>query len=128
MYKFQFNNQSLKSRRRELRENQTDAEKKLWEFLRGRRFQGLKFHRQFSIGAYILDFYCPQLRFGIELDGNQHNESETKIYDKDREEILQVSNINVIRFWNDEIENNVEKVLEKILSEIKKSQNAILKP
>ncbi|MEK7117046.1 MAG: endonuclease domain-containing protein [Patescibacteria group bacterium] len=120
MYKYNFNNQSLKNRRRELRTNQTDAEKKLWELLRSRRFHGLKFHRQFSIGAYILDFYCPEFRFGIELDGNQHNEDELKIYDRDREKILQASNIHVVRFWNDKVENDTEKVLEKILSEIKK--------
>src|SRR3989344_2648051 len=128
MYKYLFNNQSLKNRRKELRANQTDAEKKLWEHLRGKRFQELKFHRQFSVGAYILDFYCPKLRFGIELDGNQHNENETKIYDKDREKILQASNIKVIRFWNGEVENNIDKVLEKILFEIKKCQNEILTP
>jgi len=119
MYKFQFNNQSLKNRRRELRANQTDAEKKLWEFLRGKRFHGLKFHRQFSVGEYILDFYCPKFRIDIELDGNQHKKDETVLYDKDRGRVLQASNIKVIRFWNNEIENNIERVLEKILSEIK---------
>jgi very-short-patch-repair endonuclease len=124
MYKFQFNNQSLKNRRRELRANQTYAEKKLWEFLRGRRFHGLKFHRQFSIGAYILDFYCPKARIGIELDGSIHTKNESVLYDKNREGVLQTSNVKVIRFWNDEVENDIEKVL----SEIKKGQNAILTP
>ncbi|MEK7669336.1 MAG: endonuclease domain-containing protein [Patescibacteria group bacterium] len=120
MYKFQFNNQSLKNRRGELRANQTDAEKKLWEYLRGRRLQGLKFHRQFSIGAYILDFYCPKFRFGIELDGSQHKENEIVLYDKDRERILKASNIKVVRFWNNDVENNIDRVLEKILKEIGK--------
>jgi len=128
MYKFLFNNQSLKNRRRELRANQTNAEKKLWEFLRNKELDGFKFNRQHSIGPYILDFYCPEFRFGIELDGNQHNENESKIYDKDREKILQASNIKVIRFWNGEVENNIDKVLEKILFEIKKCQNEILTP
>jgi very-short-patch-repair endonuclease len=128
MYKFQFNNQSLKNRRRELRTNQTNAEKKLWEFFRAKRFHGLKFHRQFSVGEYILDFYCPKLRMGIELDGSQHRENETVLYDKDRERILQASNIKVMRFWNNEVENNIDEVLEKILFEIKKCQNAILTP
>ncbi|KKQ77713.1 MAG: hypothetical protein A3A96_03795 [Candidatus Zambryskibacteria bacterium RIFCSPLOWO2_01_FULL_39_39] len=123
MYKFQFNNQSLKNRRRELRANQTDAEKKLWEFLRGKRFHGLKFHRQFSIGAYILDFYCPQIRLGIELDGSIHTKNKSVLYDKDRGSVLQTSNVNLIRFWNNEVENDIERVLEKILfkiNEIKK--------
>jgi len=120
MYKFFFNNQSLKNRRRELRANQTKTEEKLWEFLRNRKLGGFKFNRQYSIGSYILDFYCPEFRFGIELNGNQHNENEPKIYDKDRERILQASSVHIIRFWNDEVENDIAKVLEKILFEIKK--------
>jgi very-short-patch-repair endonuclease len=128
MYKFQFNNQSLKNRRRELRVNQTDAEKKLWEFLRNRKLGGFKFNRQHSIGPYILDFYCPKARIGIELDGSIHTENESILYDKNRESVLQTSNVKMIRFWNDEVENDMEEVLEKILFEIKKGQNAILTP
>ncbi len=120
MYKFSFNNTSLKNRRRKLRANQTNAEKKLWEFLRGRRFRGLKFYRQFSVGAYILDFYCSKLRLAIELDGGHHKENETVLYDKDREKILKASNVRVIRFWNDEVENNTENVLGKLDEEINK--------
>lgn len=128
MYKYLFNDQSLKNRRRELRANQTEAEKKLWEFLRNRKLDGFKFNRQHSIGPYILDFYCPKARIGIELDGNPHAENEKIIYDKDRERILSASNIKVIRFWNDEVKNDIEKVIDKILLEIKKCQNAILTP
>lgn len=114
MYKYLFNNQSLKDRRRELRKNQTEAEAKLWQYLRGRRFEGLKFNRQFSIGPYILDFYCPKLRLGIELDGSQHKDTETKVLDKDRAKVLKASNVKILRFWNDEIMNNIEKVLKTI--------------
>jgi very-short-patch-repair endonuclease len=124
MYKYLFNNQSLKNRRRELRANQTDAEKKLWECLRGKRLNGYKFNRQFSIGAYILDFYCPKLRLGIEIDGNPHSEQEIKTYDKDREKILEASNVRVIRFWNNEVENNLEAVLEKISKETNSSNSS----
>ncbi len=113
-----FNNKSLKGRRKELRANQTDVEKKLWEYLRGKRLGGFKFNRQFSVGPYILDFYCPKMRFGIELDGSEHSESKTRLYDKDRERILQASNIKIIRFWNGEVENDIEKVLKRIVSEI----------
>lgn len=112
--KFIFNNKSLKNRRKELRTNQTDAEEKLWLFLKNKEFQGLKFFRQYSVGGYILDFYCPKLRIGVELDGSQHNKKEIKDYDKNRERILQASNIKIIRFWNDEVMRDVEKVLEKI--------------
>lgn len=115
MYKYLFNNQSLKDRRRELRKNQTETEKILWESIRGKRFHGLKFYRQFSIGPYILDFYCPKLRLGIELDGNPHKEKEAKILDRDKERILLASNVKILRFWNDEVANNIEEILEKIL-------------
>ena len=118
MYKYLFNNQSLKDRRRELRRSQTEGEAKLWQFLRGRKLAGLKFNRQFSIGPYILDFYCPKLRLGIELDGGKHTETETKILDQDREKILRASNVKILRFWNDEIMHDIEKVLETIRKEI----------
>ncbi len=120
MDKFRFNNKLLKDRRKELRVNQTEAEKKLWELIRGRRFNGLKFYRQYSVGGYILDFYCPKIRTGVELDGSQHIKDKTVLYDKDREKYLQASNIHIIRFWNSEVINSIELVLEKISSEIKK--------
>jgi len=120
MYKYLFNNQSLKDRRRELRANQTEAEEKLWQSLRGRKLGGFKFNRQFSIGPYILDFYCPKLRLGIELDGSQHAETEAKNLDKDKERILKASNVRVIRFWNDEVMHDTKKVLESIQKAIAK--------
>ncbi|MFH0803990.1 MAG: DUF559 domain-containing protein [Candidatus Zambryskibacteria bacterium] len=118
MYKYLFNNQSLKSRRRELRKNQTEAEKILWECLRGKRLNGFKFYRQFSVGPYILDFYCPKMRFGIELDGDSHSENEARLYDTNREKILLESNIRIIRFWNGEVVSDIEKVLGKISEKI----------
>jgi very-short-patch-repair endonuclease len=71
-------------RSRSLRRNQTDAEKKLWSFLRNRSLNGLKFRRQFSVGKYILDFYCPELKIGIEADGGQHYEQYGKKDDEVR--------------------------------------------
>jgi len=70
--KFRFNIKSLKDRRRELRSNQTEFEKILWTSLRGRKLNGFKFHRQYSIGPYIVDFYCPFIRLAIEIDGGHH--------------------------------------------------------
>jgi len=63
------NNPKLKTRRKKLRQNQTEAEKLLWSQLRNKRFYGVKFFRQYSIGHYILDFYSPAFRLAIELDG-----------------------------------------------------------
>lgn len=72
--KFVRNDPVLKQRRRELRRNQTDAGKALWMKVRNRQLFGLRFFRQYSIGPYILDFYCPMEKLAIELDGGQHNQ------------------------------------------------------
>ena len=69
MNKYLANNKILKERRRELRRNQTPAEKIVWTFLRSRHLSCLRFVRQYSLGPYILDFYCPKLKLAIELDG-----------------------------------------------------------
>jgi len=84
----------------------------MWNILRSRKINNLKFYRQYSAGPYILDFYCPQIRLAIELDGEQHKEN--KIYDSERENFLKDKNITVIRFWNNQIINNLEMVLGEI--------------
>ena len=82
--KFFRNDPTLKRRRRELRRNQTEAEKALWTHLRNKQFYGMKFFCQYSIGPYILDFYCPNMNLAVELDGGQHNQCESKKYDAAR--------------------------------------------
>lgn len=67
-----YNKKELKSRRQELRGNQTKAEQKLWEHLRNRQMEGIKFRRQFSIDNSVVDFYSPALKFAIEVDGDTH--------------------------------------------------------
>jgi very-short-patch-repair endonuclease len=105
---------SLKERRRELRKNQTEVEKRLWEELRGRRLNGFKFYRQYSIGPYVVDFYCSRFRLAIELDGKHHGESESFIYDQERERYFKSVNVQTVRFWNDVIMNDIDGVLERI--------------
>lgn len=111
---FVYNNPSLKKRRQELRRNQTEAEKALWRKLRNKQFYGFKFFRQYSIGMYILGFYCPTLKIAIELDGGQHAEKESHEYDELRSNYLKMQGIAVIRFWNNEVIQNMEGVLLKI--------------
>ena len=108
------NNPKLKERRRELRRNQTEAEKFLWAKLRNKQLQGVKFFRQFSIGPYILDFYSPKFRLTIELDGGQHAEPENIEYDKERSSYIESQGIEVLRFWNNEVFENMEGVLYRI--------------
>lgn len=106
------NDPTLKSRRRELSRNQTDAEKALWVCLRSKQFYGMKFFRQYSIGPYILDFYCPTAKLAVELDGGQHNQCENKEYDESRSEYLKAQGIKVARFWNHEVLLDIQGVLD----------------
>jgi very-short-patch-repair endonuclease len=109
--KFLRNDPALKQRRRELRRNQTEAEKTLWAHLRNKQFYGMKFFRQYSIGPYILDFYCPNMKLAVELDGGQHNQSESKQYEAVRTKYLKAQGIEVMRFWNHEVLLDMESVL-----------------
>ena len=109
-----YNDPILKPRRQELRHNETDAEKVFWSHVRNKKLQGLKFFRQYSIGPYILDFYCPEKRIAVELDGSQHSEEENREYDAERTEYLRAQDIEVIRFWNHEVLSDIEGILFKI--------------
>ncbi len=112
--KFEYNNPVLKLRRRELRNKATDTEKILWQKLQRKQLRRHKFVRQYSVGPYILDFYCPKARLAIELDGFQHDSDEGKIYDQERTNYLATCDIKVIRFWNKEILSDLEKVISRI--------------
>lgn len=113
-----FNSQSMKSTRRELRKHQTPYEWKLWNVLRGKKFLGLKFYRQFSVGPYVLDFYCPQLHLGIELDGRQHLEARHEWHDKQRDDLMRSHNIKTIRFPNCTVRDNMKAVLNRLKNEV----------
>ena len=99
---------------RGLRRAATDAEKKLWPFLRNRKLKGKKFRRQHAFADYIIDFYCHECRLGVELDGNFHKENDQKEYDASRTRLLNEFKITILRFWNHEVMNEPEKVVEKI--------------
>src|SRR6266849_2047227 len=99
-------------RARQLRLTMTDAERRLWATLRGRRLQGHKFRRQYPLGPFILDFVCIEHRLVIEADGGQHADNEA---DQRRTTWLEKRGWRVIRFWNNEILSNTEGVAEAIL-------------
>src|SRR5947207_2587161 len=113
-----FNDHPHILRRRELRRKQTEAEMRLWHFLRGRRLGGYKFFRQYGVGPYILDFYCPTKRLAVEADGSQHGLPEGEAHDRNRTEALLILNIKVIRFWNNDILARTDVVLQIILDEL----------
>lgn len=97
-----------------LRNNETQAEKILWEKLKNNQLKGNKFRRQHPISLFIADFYCHQLKLIIEVDGEYHNTVEQIKKDDERTQVLQNNGVKIIRFSNCEIENNVDKVITEI--------------
>lgn len=102
-------------RARELRKNCTDAEQFLWQILRDRQLNGLKFRRQHPFSGYFLDFYCLEKKLAIEIDGSGHAEDQQQNYDQVRTDALKKEEITVLRFSNNEGFENPEGVLETIL-------------
>jgi len=99
---------------RQLRREQTDVERKLWFALRDRRFHSFKFRRQQPIGPYIADFVCFEAKLVIELDGDQHGLAANEAYDRVRTERLEGDGFRVIRFWNNQLIENLDGVLGEI--------------
>lgn len=105
---------------RNLRKHSTDAEKLFWEAIRNRRFLNKKFYRQYPLffnfygkeTFFIADFFCYENRLAIEIDGGYHEKQ--KDYDELRTAVINLLGIEVIRFKNDEVINNIENVLEKL--------------
>jgi very-short-patch-repair endonuclease len=99
---------------RELRKNSTDAEQLMWSILRNRRFCNLNFRRQYPVDPYVLDFYCHEMNLAIELDGGQHNTDTARRYDECRSNHLTSRGITVLRFWNHDVLEDIDAVLEAI--------------
>ncbi|MBQ8271198.1 MAG: endonuclease domain-containing protein [Bacteroidaceae bacterium] len=108
------NRKELKGLRRTLRRNLTPTEAALWSQLKAGKLDGISWRRQFSVGDYILDFYCPKFKICIELDGASHYTMQGDACDLDRTEFLNSKGIRVIRFENKEIWNNIDEVLDVI--------------
>ena len=116
---YKFNNPGTAERRKELRNNMPNAEWILWHKLKGKQLNGFKFRRQYGVGSFIIDFYCPEARLAIEIDGNSHFEDGAKQYDKRRQHFIERFKIKFLRFTNDEVEGHLEDVLDKIINEVK---------
>jgi very-short-patch-repair endonuclease len=103
---------------RELRNNLTEAENILWQEIRNRKLDGYKFRRQHPIDKFIVDFYCHKKKLVVELDGGIHNHEEIKEYDVARSDELEMFDIKVIRFTNEEVYKNLDDVLRRIKQEL----------
>jgi len=99
---------------KKFRKNMTSAEQIFWEHVRNRRYPGYRFRRQQIIDGFIVDFYCSKLKLAIEIDGTVHD--DRKEYDKKRDEILERHDIKIMRFTNDEVINDIHKVMLEIFS------------
>ena len=95
-----------------MRKDMTASEKRLWLKLRNKQVGGLRFRKQHPIGRYIADFYCHELKLVIELDGTIHD--ERKEYDENRDTFLKAGEYTVLRFNNNEIEDSIDDVMDKI--------------
>ncbi len=110
----------FRDRARQLRKEQTPMEQWLWQLLRAKRFSGFKFRRQQTIGRYIVDFVCFAQKLIIELDGSQHADAQEE--DAARDHWLRGEGFRVLRFWNNELQQQTDAVLEMIWSALQESQ------
>jgi lysyl-tRNA synthetase class 2 len=97
---------------RKLRQNPTEAEKRFWNRVRARQLDGFRFRRQAPIGDYVVDFVCPEEKLVVELDGGQHDEQADA--DAVRTAWLESKGYRVVRFWNNEVFENMDGVLERL--------------
>ncbi len=114
-----FNTKAKTEQRKFLRNHRSQPEIVLWDYLRKNQLLGYKFRRQVSIGNYIVDFYCPKLKLVLEADGDSHFSSKAIEYDNLREKFLKSLGLNLVRFGNIDIMNNIEGVMFEIDKTIK---------
>ena len=104
--------------RKELRNNGTPAEGRMWLMLKNRQINGKKFRRQFSVGNFVLDFYCAELNLAVELDGAPHFTFEGVHYDEEREKFLLSQGIKVLRYENKIVFEDPESIIDDIKNTI----------
>jgi len=108
-----------------LRSNLPKAEVILWSRLKSKGLDGYKFRRQYSVGKFVIDFYCPRLKLAIEVDGDSHFSETSEVYDKERQRFIESFKISFLRFTNKDIYENLGEVLATIKARMqKKSQES----
>jgi very-short-patch-repair endonuclease len=112
-----FNKISEKEKRRSLRKNMPKSEVILWSKLKNKQMQGKRFLRQYSVDQYVLDFYCPELKLAIEVDGDSHFVTGAQEYDRDRQKYIESFGIRFLRYTNADIYENVDGVCRHIREE-----------
>ena len=118
-----YNRPEKKDQRRQLRKHMPSAEVMLWMRLRAKQLLGQKFRRQYSVGPFIIDFYCIDARLAVELDGDSHFTPEAKLKDAERDRYIRSFGIRVLRFTNTDIYENMDGVIEAIAQTIRDCQS-----
>ncbi len=112
-----------KEKRRFLRTHMTEPEIILWSKLQKKQQFGYRFLRQYGIGSFVIDFYCPKLKLAIEIDGKSHSARTAKVYDKEREEGIKEYGLRFLRFKNEQVLFDLKNVILVIRKEIRKFEN-----
>ncbi len=114
-----YNKTSEKENRQRLRNNMPVAERLLWSKLRSCQLEGCKFRRQYSVDRFVIDFYSPEIRLAIEVDGDSHFQPGIQERDRQRQQFIESAKITFLRFQNKEIYDNLEGVCQRIIEAIK---------
>jgi very-short-patch-repair endonuclease len=122
-----YNKVSEKEKRRLLRKNMPKAEVIMWSRLKQKQLLGCRFRRQYSVGSYVIDFYCPELKLAIEVDGTSHFKDESEYYDSNRQESIEQLGIRFLRFNNMEVYKKLNGVLEVIIDTVRTIRKPPLK-
>ena len=122
-----FNTKTGTKKRKMLRNNMPLPEVVLWSRLKNKQLDGYKFRRQFGVGRYVVDFYCPLLKLAIEIDGDSHFIGDAPEYDRGRQTFIESLDIRFLRFTNRDVANNLHSVLEAISHELPPPQPLLSK-
>ncbi len=115
-----YNKASEKEKRRLLRKNMPKAEVIMWSKLKQKQLLGYKFRRQYSVDSYVIDFFCPELKLAVEVDGTSHFKDGAEYYDRNRQESIEQLGIKFLRFNNAQVYKNLNGVLEVIVDNVQK--------
>lgn len=119
-----FNRTEVKGKRRALRNEMPHSEVLIWTRLRRKQVLGCRFRRQYSVGPYVLDFYCPSLKLAIEIDGDSHLAVEAQANDRERQISIEALGIRFLRFTNGEVFENMDGVVDTVRETVMGLRNA----
>lgn len=118
-----FNRKSQKLTRRNLRNRPTCSEKIIWHYLCGNNLGGYKFRRQQGIGPYVVDFYCPEAKLAVEIDGDSHYQIGAAEHDRVKQEFIERAGIRVVRFTDNDVRDSLDNALAIILQKLRTTPN-----